>query len=284
MNSAGMPVRVPGATAPCRAGSGLGRRLRVNRILGDLEQRALAEQLRHDLAATRAGRQVADTDRSAHPAPVGREALEEAVAEGVLGVQEQARAPAIGGRVAPRVDRGATDRHATDHHLTEGEAAVIAGHGRFSHASGAAPRPSWGAARDPGAAGWAGSRAPCRPSAAGDGPGPRAPRRRMRIVRRRTGGPSTPTRSRASARPPRLAAPARTWSAGSCGGLDVAGARALRILPDLELDLLAALQPIEVERGRQRAAVEEVVLAVLGRDEAEASLGDDLLDGACGHG
>src|SRR4029079_14772149 len=67
------------------------------------------------------------------------------------------------------------------------------------------------------------------------------------------------------------------------GGLDVLGAVALGVRLDLEGDPLAAGEPVEVERRGEAAAVEEVLLAVLGRDEAEAAVGDDLLDGAVGH-
>jgi hypothetical protein len=67
------------------------------------------------------------------------------------------------------------------------------------------------------------------------------------------------------------------------GGLDVLGASALRSLFDVELDLLAAGESIEVERGSKPIAVEEVFLAVFGCNEAEAAIGDDFLDGTGGH-
>src|SRR5262245_46567219 len=59
--------------------------------------------------------------------------------------------------------------------------------------------------------------------------------------------------------------------------------RALGAGLDLELDLLAAIEAIEVERRIEAAAMEEVLLGVVSGDEAEAALGDDLLDGSGGH-
>ena len=50
-----------------------------------------------------------------------------------------------------------------------------------------------------------------------------------------------------------------------------------------EANSLAADEPIKVKRGVQSAAMEEVLLLILGGDEAEAAIGDDLLDGTGGH-
>src|SRR4051812_39309426 len=70
----------------------------------------------------------------------------------------------------------------------------------------------------------------------------------------------------------------------SSGGFNVARPGSLGILLDLELDLLTTREPVEVERSGERTAVEEVFLAVVCGDEAEATLGDELLDGSGGHG
>ena len=56
------------------------------------------------------------------------------------------------------------------------------------------------------------------------------------------------------------------------------GARTLGTLLDVELDALAALKAVEVEGRVEPAAMEEVFLPILGGDEAEAAIGDDLLD------
>src|SRR5947209_20294018 len=60
-------------------------------------------------------------------------------------------------------------------------------------------------------------------------------------------------------------------------------ARALLAGLDLERDGLAAVQGVEVERAVETAAVKEVLLPVLGRDEAEAAVTDDLLDCSVWH-
>src|SRR5215472_12913315 len=60
-------------------------------------------------------------------------------------------------------------------------------------------------------------------------------------------------------------------------------ARALRARLDLERHSLTTGQRVEVQRRIDPAAVEEVLLAVLGLDEAEAAVGDDLLDGPLRH-
>jgi len=67
------------------------------------------------------------------------------------------------------------------------------------------------------------------------------------------------------------------------GGPNLGGSGTLGALLDLELDLLAALEAVEVERGIEGAAMEEVLLRVLGGDESEAAVSDDLLDGTGGH-
>jgi hypothetical protein len=67
------------------------------------------------------------------------------------------------------------------------------------------------------------------------------------------------------------------------GGAHVIGARTLGALLDVELDALAALKAVEVEGRVESAAMEEVFLLILGGDEAEAAIGDDLLDGTGGH-
>src|SRR6478735_9357076 len=72
-------------------------------------------------------------------------------------------------------------------------------------------------------------------------------------------------------------------TAHGSGGAHLAGARALGALLDVELDPLAAREAIEIERGIQAVAMEEVFLRVLCGDEAEAAIGNDLLDGTGGH-
>src|SRR5207248_3118288 len=81
-------------------------------------------------------------------------------------------------------------------------------------------------------------------------------------------------------RKPRAAEPrgASGNVSGVLGDPDALRARALGARLDLEGDLLAAVQAVEVALGA--AAVEEVLLPVLGRDEAEATVGDELLDGS----
>src|SRR3954452_3000701 len=67
-------------------------------------------------------------------------------------------------------------------------------------------------------------------------------------------------------------------------GVNSARARALRALLDVELDLLSAFEAVKVKRGIERVTVEEVILRIVRGDEAEAAIGNDLLDGAGGHG
>src|SRR5690348_12330590 len=52
---------------------------------------------------------------------------------------------------------------------------------------------------------------------------------------------------------------------------------------DLERNSLAAGERVEVDARVETGAVEEVLLAVLRRDEAEPTVGDELLDGPCRH-
>ena len=62
------------------------------------------------------------------------------------------------------------------------------------------------------------------------------------------------------------------WRAGPWGSCSISNST-----------LLSADEAIEVERGVEAAAMEEVFLLILGGDEAEAAVGDDLLDGTGGH-
>jgi hypothetical protein len=70
---------------------------------------------------------------------------------------------------------------------------------------------------------------------------------------------------------------------GCLGRANVLGARTLGALGNLELDLLTADEAVKIERGVEPAAVEEIFLRILGGDEAEAAIGNDLLDGTGGH-
>jgi len=67
------------------------------------------------------------------------------------------------------------------------------------------------------------------------------------------------------------------------GRANLGGPWALGAGLDLELDLLAACQAVEIERGIEATAMEEVFLPILSGDEAETTIGDDLLDCAGGH-
>ena len=67
------------------------------------------------------------------------------------------------------------------------------------------------------------------------------------------------------------------------GGTHLGGARTLGARLDLEDDTLAADEAVEVHRGIESAAMEEIFLRILGGDEAKAAIGDDLLDGTGGH-
>src|SRR5207253_9648258 len=64
----------------------------------------------------------------------------------------------------------------------------------------------------------------------------------------------------------------RNWFhlAGPLHGLDVGGARALGALLDLVLHLVVLLQRLEPARLDGREVHEEILAAVIGRDEAEA--------------
>ena len=77
--------------------------------------------------------------------------------------------------------------------------------------------------------------------------------------------------------------PARGGSPGALSCVNSACAWPLGALLDLELDLLTADEAIEVKRGVEAAAMEEIFLRILCGDEAEAAVGDDLLDGSGGH-
>src|SRR5712692_4522212 len=67
------------------------------------------------------------------------------------------------------------------------------------------------------------------------------------------------------------------------GGAHAVRARALLALLDLEGNGLAATQAVEVKRLLDAAAMEEVLLPVLGGDKAKAAVGDDLLHGSLRH-
>src|SRR5437016_1255703 len=77
----------------------------------------------------------------------------------------------------------------------------------------------------------------------------------------------------------------RTWFhlAGPLHGLDVGGARALGALLDLVLHLVVILQRLEPARLDGRAVHEEILAAVIGRDEAEALGVVEPLYGTCTH-
>ena len=66
-------------------------------------------------------------------------------------------------------------------------------------------------------------------------------------------------------------------------GPDVGRAGTARAGFDVVADLLAADESIEIDGLGQTVAMEEVILAILAGDKAEAAIGNDLLDGACGH-
>src|SRR3954452_24704280 len=66
-------------------------------------------------------------------------------------------------------------------------------------------------------------------------------------------------------------------------GADVLRLRALRTLRDVELDLLVLVEGLVALRLDGRVVHEDVVAAVLLRNEAEALLGVEPLDGALSH-
>src|SRR4029450_3440901 len=86
----------------------------------------------------------------------------------------------------------------------------------------------------------------------------------------------------------RIKRPPAGWRAvgrlARSGGLNVLRAVALGARLDLELDLLAAGEAVEVHGRGEAVAVEEVVLPVLGGNEGESAIGDELLDGSGGDG
>ena len=65
--------------------------------------------------------------------------------------------------------------------------------------------------------------------------------------------------------------------------LQVAGARSLGRVDDVERHLLAFLQRVEVDGG-ELGAMKEHLVAVITTDKAKASIRDDLLDAASSHG
>jgi len=69
----------------------------------------------------------------------------------------------------------------------------------------------------------------------------------------------------------------------ACRSVYARGARALGALLDVELDLLTAGQAVEIEGHVERAAMEEILLAILGGDKAKSAVGNDLLDCSGGH-
>src|SRR5438034_3569277 len=69
----------------------------------------------------------------------------------------------------------------------------------------------------------------------------------------------------------------------SSGELDAVRPRSLLAWLDLETDALPAGQRVVVDARVQTSPVEEVLLPVFGGDEAESTVGDQLLDGPCRH-
>src|SRR5438132_1836547 len=66
------------------------------------------------------------------------------------------------------------------------------------------------------------------------------------------------------------------------------GANLLRARPpvapfDVEAHALAAAKLVEVQRGVEAGAMEEVLLSIVGRNESEAALRHDLLDATSQH-
>src|ERR1044072_9714351 len=72
-------------------------------------------------------------------------------------------------------------------------------------------------------------------------------------------------------------------SAGRAEGADVLRLRALGALRDVELDLLVLVEGLVALRLDGRVVHEDVVAAVLLRNEAEALLGVEPLHGALSH-
>jgi hypothetical protein len=67
------------------------------------------------------------------------------------------------------------------------------------------------------------------------------------------------------------------------GSADSLGPRSLGAGLDLERHPLSADEAVEVEGSIERVAMEEVVLRILGGDEAETAISDDLFDSTRGH-
>src|SRR2546426_11192443 len=67
------------------------------------------------------------------------------------------------------------------------------------------------------------------------------------------------------------------------GRPDAVRPRALLALLDVEADGLATTQTVEVERRIHATLMEEVLLTIVCGDEPEATVGNDLLDGALWH-
>src|SRR2546421_12644867 len=78
----------------------------------------------------------------------------------------------------------------------------------------------------------------------------------------------------------------RDWSSDVCSSdleLDPVCPGAFLARLDLEADPLAPRQRIEVDARVKPGTVKEILLSVLSRDEAESTVGDQLLDGPCRH-
>ena len=58
----------------------------------------------------------------------------------------------------------------------------------------------------------------------------------------------------------------------------LAGARPLVAALDIEAHALSAAEAVEVKRAVEAAAMEEVLLSIVGGDEAEAAVAHDLFD------
>src|SRR5437762_2190825 len=67
------------------------------------------------------------------------------------------------------------------------------------------------------------------------------------------------------------------------GGPDAVRPRSLLALLDVEADGLATAQTVEVERRIDATLMEEILLTIVGGDEPESTVGNDLLDGALWH-
>jgi len=67
------------------------------------------------------------------------------------------------------------------------------------------------------------------------------------------------------------------------GAANPSGSRPFGARLDLELHSLTTGKPVEVERRVEAGSMEEVFLLIVGGDEAEAAIGNDLLDSTAGH-